>query len=600
MYFFILGKLYGFNPEGIIIFLAITAIFPFLLEIANTIVFKKEGEHKQDTFTPKITGIMGALYRAILTFGCLPFKAYISLKSIITSLYRMCISKKNLLEWTTSEEAEKFAKDDIFSYYKIMWFNVITGLIEIASGLYFSSIIKIAIGALFIVIPYVMCKISKPSKLKQKGNLNNKQKEYILEVAKNTFMFFKDNLTKENNYLIPDNYQEDRKQKYIDRTSSTNIGLSILAVISGIDLKFITKEEGLELIKNIIETIDSLEKWNGHLYNWYNIKTKQPLNPRYISTVDSGNLVGYLYVLKAYLEEIKVENKEENENQAQDFLNIKSTTQAKNNSGQVQSNSNTEYENIKQLKTKNLEALKETVSKLIENTDFSKLYSPSHRLFSIGFNVEENQLTDSYYDLLASEARQASLVAIAKKDVPSKHWNNLSRTLTILNNKKGLISWSGTAFEYLMPNINIPRYEGSLLDESCKFAIMSQMEYARKLNIPWGISEAAFNVKDLHSNYQYKAFGIPWLGLKRGLADDMVISSYGSVLAIVDKPQDVYNNLKLLEQYGMYDKYGFYESLDLTPSRLKRGEESAVVATYMAHHQALIFHLKYNFLLVFL
>ena len=568
VYFFTLGKLYEFNPNGIIIFLAITAIFSFLLEIANTIVFKKEGEHKQDTFTPQITGIIGALYRSILTFGCLPFKAYVSLKSIVTSLYRMYISKKNLLEWTTSEEAEKLAKDDIFSYYKIMYFNVIAGLIEIVSGLYFSSIIKILIGTLFITIPYVMCIISKSSnaddtsdiinkvnntgikkdligKLKQKKDLDNKQKEYILEVAKNTFMFFKDNLTKENNYLIPDNYQEDRKQKYIDRTSSTNIGLSILAVISGIDLKFITKEEGIGLIKNIIETIDSLEKWNGHLYNWYNIKTKQPLNPRYISTVDSGNLVGYLYVLKAFLEEIEDGSEE-------------------------------------------LQTLKEMVSKLIENTDFSKLYSPSHRLFSIGFNVEENKLTDSYYDLLASEARQASIVAIAKKDVPSKHWNNLSRTLTILNNKKGLISWSGTAFEYLMPNINIPRYEGSLLDESCKFAIMSQMEYAKKLNIPWGISEAAFNVKDLHSNYQYKAFGIPWLGLKRGLADDMVISSYGSVLAIVDRPQDVYNNLKLLEQYGMYDKYGFYESLDLTPSRLKRGEESAVVATYMAHHQALI------------
>ena len=269
--------------------------------------------------------------------------------------------------------------------------------------------------------------------------------------------------------MIPDNYQEDRKQKYIDRTSSTNIGLSMLAIISGIDLGFISKDEGINVLKQIIETVDSLEKWNGHLYNWYNIKTKKSLNPRYISTVDSGNFVGYLYVVKSFLEE------------------------------------NIEIEKDKE----KIQILKNVVTKLIDNTDFSKLYSPSHRLFSIGFNVEENNLTDSYYDLLASEARQASLIAIAKKDIPSKHWNNLSRTLTVLNNKKGLISWSGTSFEYLMPNINIPRYEGSLLDESCKFAIMSQMEYAKKLNIPWGISEAAFNVKDLHSNYQYKAFVIP-------------------------------------------------------------------------------------------
>ena len=397
-----------------------------------------------------------------------------------------------------------------------------------------------------------MYKISKEvTEKNKKEQLNDNQEKYILEVARKTFQFFKDNLTKENNFLIPDNYQEDRKNKYVDRTSSTNIGLSILAVIAGIDLQFLDKKEGIEFLTEIIETVESLEKWNGHLYNWYNIKTKAPLMPRYISTVDSGNFVGYLFVLKAFLNEM---------------LSKQTDKEC----------------------TKNLKILEQKVSELIEATDFSKLYSTSHRLFSIGFNIEENKLTDSYYDLLASEARQASIVAIAKKDVPSKHWNNLSRTLTILNNKKGLVSWSGTAFEYLMPNINIPRYEGSLLDESSKFAIMSQIEYAKKLKIPWGISEAAFNVKDLHSNYQYKAFGIPWLGLKRGLADEAVIATYGSVLAITDKPSKVYENLKLLEQYEMYSKYGFYESLDLTPQRVKRGETASVVATYMAHHQGLI------------
>ena len=178
-----------------------------------------------------------------------------------------------------------------------------------------------------------------------------------------------------------------------------------------------------------------------------------------------------------------------------------------------------------------------SIDQLISQTDFKYLYDEENRLFSIGFNVEENKLTDCYYDLLASEARQASLVAISKKDVPAKHWNNLSRTLTILNQYKGLISWSGTAFEYWMPNINIPKYEGSLLAESSEFMLMCQKEYTKKLNIPWGISESAFNLKDLHNNYQYKAFGIPWLGLKRGLVDEMVVSSYGSILAIYDVPK---------------------------------------------------------------
>lgn len=235
-----------------------------------------------------------------------------------------------------------------------------------------------------------------------------------------------------------------------------------------------------------------------------------------------------------------------------------------------------------------IEKLHKSVCKIIDDVDFSYLYNEENGLLSIGYNVEENKLTDTYYDLLASEARQASLIAIAKKDIPSKHWNNLSRTLTKLGKYKGLISWSGTAFEYLMPNINIRRYEGSLLDESCKFMVMSQIKYSSKLGIPWGISEAAFNLKDLNSNYQYKAFGVPWLGLKRGLAEEMVVSSYGTILAITDYPKEVVQNLKELEKLGMNGKYGFYESIDFTPSRLKVGKESAVVKTYMAHHQALI------------
>ena len=229
-----------------------------------------------------------------------------------------------------------------------------------------------------------------------------------------------------------------------------------------------------------------------------------------------------------------------------------------------------------------------TIDTLITDTDFSHLYSKENRIFSIGFNVEDNNLTPSYYDLLASEARQASLVAIAKKDVPAKHWHNLSRTLTIVDKYKGLISWSGTAFEYLMPNINIPKYPGGIISESSLFAIMSQIKYADKLNIPWGISEAAFNLRDLNNNYQYKAFGIPWLGLKRGLADEMVVSAYGTFLAINDAPRDTIENIKRLEKEGMYDEYGFYESIDYTLNRLRKNEKSAVVKTYMAHHQGLI------------
>ena len=554
----IIGILYNKKIYGIILILISIYVIPHILEFLNILIFKKEGEQKQKTFTPKISGIKGSILRGILTLGCLPYKAYISIRSIFITLYRMYFSHKHLLEWTTSEEAEKQAKSDFTSYYNKMYINVLMGLVSIGLGGLTKNIFAICLGVFWFLIPASMWYISK-SKKKEVAieKLNKSEKEYIREIGKKTWKFFETYLTKENNYLIPDNYQEDRREKIVPRTSSTNIGLSMLAIISAYDLQYIKKEETLTLLKNVILSVESLPKWNGHLYNWYQIKTKEPLVPRYISTVDSGNLIGYLYIVKVFLEEISKEISVE------------------------------EREDIK--------GLIEIVSNIIKSTDFSVLYNYEQQIFSIGFNIEENKLTDSYYDLLASEARQASLIAIAKKDVSSKHWNHLSRTLTTLGKYKGLVSWSGTAFEYLMPSINIPRYEGSLLDESCKFMIMSQKEYAKKINIPWGISESAFNVKDLKSNYQYKAFGIPWLGLKRGLADELVVSTYGGMLAINDSPKEEVENLKRLEKEGMYDKFGFYEAIDYTPERVEKGRTSSVVKTYMAHHQGLILLAINNF-----
>ena len=546
VYVSIIEILYQKDLCKILIILLSILSFSYILEILNYLIFKKEGEQKQKTFSPKISGITGAFFRGIITLGCLPYKAYISAKAIIKTLYRKLITHKHLLEWTTSEEAERQAKSSLTAYYNLMSINVFVGIIAIGLGGLKGSLFSIILGIFWIITPSLMWYISREIKKKKAiEKLENKDRDYILEIGKKTWEFFKQYLNEENNYLITDNYQEDRKEKTVSRTSSTNIGLSLLAVISAYDLKYINIDECLTLLINIIKTIEELPKWNGHLYNWYNIKTKEPLIPRYISTVDSGNLVGYLYVAKSFLEEFTEEN-----NEVKIYI--------------------------------------EEIDKLIKDTNFSILYNQEQQIFSIGFNIEENKLTDSYYDLLASEARQASFIAISKKDVPAKHWNALSRTLTTLGKYKGLISWSGTAFEYLMPNINMPKYEGSLLDESCKFMIKSQMEYAKKLNIPWGISESAFNLKDLQSNYQYKAFGIPWLGLKRGLADEMVVSSYGGILAINEFPKEEIQNLKRLEQEGMYGKYGFYESIDYTPERVEKGKTSTVVKTYMAHHQGLI------------
>lgn len=565
IYINIIGKIFDIDVFAFNFIIILISIIPFILELINYLFGKREGEEKQKTFTPKISGLKGIFARTIITLGCLPYKAYTSLKAIVKTMYRVKVTHKNLLEWTTSEEAEKIAKTDIISYYKNMAINIITGIVAFIIYGNSNNILALMLGVLWILTPAIMYCISKEKTEKEAVELlTQKEQDYVLEIGKKTWGFFEKYLRQEDNFLIPDNYQEDRKNKVVRRTSSTNIGLSMMAVISANDLGFINNDKTIELLKNILNTVNELQKWNGHLYNWYNTETKEPLFPRYVSTVDSGNFVGYLYVIKNWLE---------SQNKC-DESQFKKQIKCDNNQNK------SDIDLISQLL--------EIVNKLIENTDFSHLYKKEQRIFSIGFNVEENKLTNSYYDLLASEARQASLIAIAKKDVPAKHWNSLSRTLTTLGKYKGLVSWSGTSFEYLMPNINIPKYKGSLLDESCKFMIMSQMEYAKKLQIPWGISEAAFNLKDLHSNYQYKAFGIPWLGLKRGLADEMVVAPYGSILAITDYPKEVYQNLKRLEEYGMYNKYGFYESIDFTPERLKKGSKSATVKTYMAHHQGLI------------
>ena len=520
-------------------------IYPFILEFFSKIFSIREGEKKQKTFNPQIDGIKGTIYRAIITLGCLPYKAYVSSKAIFKTLYRLMISHKNMLEWTTSEEAEKQTRTDLKTYYDTMFVNVIFGIITIYVSCLYFNLFTLILGLLWIITPYIMCKISEINEEKQ-IEISEDDKKYLKDIAQKTWQFFKDYITEENNYLMPDNYQEDRRNILVNRTSSTNIGLSLLAVISSYDMGFEKNEDIINLLEKIINTVYELPKWNGHLFNWYNVKTKKPLYPKYVSTVDSGNLIGYLYTTKSFLEE------------------------------------NIEFDKEK------ISNMIEKINYIIEQTNFKVLYNNEQRVFSIGFNVEENKLTDSYYDLLASEARQASFVAIAKKDISPKHWGNLSRTLTVLKKYKGLVSWSGTAFEYLMPNINMKRYKGSLLDESSKFAIMNQLEYSQKVGIPWGMSEAAFNLKDLQGNYQYKAFGIPWLGLKRGLEDDIVISSYGTILAISDVPNEVVQNLKILEKEGMKGKYGFYESIDYTPERLEKGKKSEPVKTYMAHHQALI------------
>jgi len=517
-----------------------------ILELINKIIYKKsiteEKIYADKKFYRNISGTRGTILRNSIELTFLPTTAENSLSAISKTLYRLKV-KKRLLEWKTSESVDKTTENSLEYYCKKMFSNIFIGIIMF--GLL--NPLGMVIGTLWIFAPYIAWNLSQ--KINKKRKITKENKEYLRTVAQETWKYFEDSFTKENNYLVPDNYQQGRKGEFVTRTSSTNIGLEILSIISAYDLNFISLEECISMLEKIVDAINNLMKWNGHLYNWYNIKTLQPLKPEYVSTVDSGNFVGYLYVLKNFLIS----------------KNVKKEM----------------IENIKQL---------------INNTDFSKLYSEKQRLFSIGFDISSNRLSDSYYDFLASEARQTSFVAIAKKDIKYKHWINLSRTLTSINGFKGLISWSGTAFEYTMPNLIMEVPEGSLIDEACRFARECQIDYSNKNKIPWGISESAYSLKDLQGNYQYKAFGIPILGLKRGLEEELVIASYATALFLEYDINEAINNFRTLEKYNMRAKYGFYDSLDFTRERINSRKKYEPVKTYMAHHQGLILNSINNIL----
>ena len=498
-----------------------------------------------------ILGIRGNKKQFLFQFLFLPFQAWLMFSAISVTIYRLFFVKKNLLEWVTAADMEVKLKNTLGSFYNLMKSNVVIGLVVLLAAYFikgdiFSIVFGIFIFVVWAMAPFIAFNISKPINNK-KEKLNEEEVKELREFARKTWAYFDVLMNEENNFLPPDNFQEDPPNGVAYRTSPTNIGLGMLALLSAYDLGFIELPEVISRMKRMLNTIMQLEKWNGHILNWYNTKTLKPLFPRYISTVDNGNFLAYCITTREGVDKLLESSDEKN-----DIIG--------------------------------------RLDKLINEMDFSLLYDKKKNVFSIGYNLEEGRLTNSFYDLLASEARQTSFLAVAKHVAPVKHWFSLGRSLTKLNRDKGLVSWTGTMFEYLMPLLVMKNYPNTLLDETYNFVIKSQMIYAKKKNVVWGISESAFYNFDINLNYQYKALGVPWLGLKRGLLDDTVISPYSTMLALMVKPVLAYKNLKELLKYDMLGQYGFYEAIDFTPGRLKllNGEKNfAQIKSYMAHHQGM-------------
>ncbi|MCR4616246.1 MAG: hypothetical protein K5756_08885 [Clostridiales bacterium] len=479
--------------------------------------------------------------RGILLIVMLPVSAYVSLSAIIRAMWRSLVSKRKLLEWTTAAQSDN--SKGIMKNVIACLPNVIFTVFLMTFGGGFHKLL----GILFLLdLPFALFS-DRENKLKRRRP-DYFMTEKLTSYAAAMWRYFTDNCTEENNWLPPDNVQETPVFRVARRTSPTNIGLTLLCIFAAHDFGFIGSEEMLSRLDKTISVVESLEKWNGNLFNWYNTETLKPLEPRYVSTVDSGNFLCCLTTLKQGLKEIK--------------------------------------SNVAEIKD-----LTARIDKLMENCDILPMYNKRRKLFHIGFDVSTGKLSLSYYDLFMSEARMTSYFAVARGMAEKKHWGMLGRTLSKDGRYTGSVSWTGTMFEYFMPYLFLPAPAGTLGYEALRFCLRCQRRRVQNVRIngkriPWGISESGFYSFDRQLNYQYKAHGVQKLGLKQGLNSELVISPYSVFLAMMMIPGDALKNLKYLENLGMSGRCGFYEAVDFTRDRTG-GQDFAVVRSYMVHHVAM-------------
>jgi cyclic beta-1,2-glucan synthetase len=483
-------------------------------------------------------------------------------------------------------------------------------------------------------------------------------------IARRTWRFFETFVTADDNMLPPDNFQEDPRPVLAHRTSPTNLGLYLLSAVSARDFGWAGTIEIADRLEATLATMSRLQQYRGHFYNWYDTRDLRPLDPRYVSSVDSGNLAAHLIALanacREWIDEPAVSHlscigvgdalhlarealrEVPNELRAHTIAaaQLEQAIDALAAALDDEAGPGDTAEGLERIATlaetvadiaralaselgdevggdmlfwaeaarrsveswqrdlsqmeeavgglrQRLAVIESTAREMSEAMQFGFLLDPERRLLSIGYRAAEGTLDPSCYDLLASEARLASFVAIAKNDVPARHWFRLGRTVTPVGHGAALISWSGSMFEYLMPSLVMRAPSGSLLEQTNRLIVRRQIHYGIELGLPWGVSESAYNARDLEQTYQYSNFGVPGLGLKRGLSENVVIAPYATALAVMVDPKRSALNFERLIAVGARGRYGFFEALDYTRSRLPEGSRVAVVRAFMAHHQGM-------------
>jgi cyclic beta-1,2-glucan synthetase len=619
------------------------------------------GNLRRDTIT--------SLAQILLSLTFLAFHAFDSAHAIALTLVRVAVTRRRLLEWETAATAARRAAG--VAGQRLRRF-----IVEMAASPLIAVAVTVAIVAneraalpaaspflaLWIVAPLIAYWLSVPVGARVRP-LSDRERTLLRRTARKTWRYFETFVTEADGWLAPDNYQESGDAtKLARRTSPTNIGMSLLSTLAAHDLGYINTPALLHRLDATLTALGALECYRGHFLNWYDTATRAPLHPRYVSTVDSGNLAGSLIAMAQGLGALA----EKPQTPGQRLAGLADTAAllaSASASGTLQAAPRETVTEINRLAraivaathmeardeaiatiealrpqlarasvdldpaetssaaselrywcravldsladlnvepAASVESLRALAARALQIADamrFEFLYDRRRRIFSIGYRLADadgpGRLDASFYDLLASEARLASFVAIAKGDIPQHHWFHLGRLVTNVDGRATLMSWGGTMFEYLMPQLLMRSFPGTLLDQSCRASVRRQIEYGGQRQVPWGISESAYAFTDRAGNYQYRAFGVPGLGLKRGLSTDLVIAPYATALASLVTPSAAAENLERLAELGLDGRFGFYEAIDYNPRSREldtppeTSPRPALVLAWFAHHQGM-------------
>ncbi|CAN5514526.1 glucoamylase family protein [soil metagenome] len=711
-------------PGSAVLWTGLTVLvlaFPAYTQVARSLGSRVRGVPWSQHVAAERDNVLTSARQALFWSTFLAHQSWLMLDAIVRTLWRLLVTRRHLLEWVSADRSAGVTLTARVVTRR-MWMAPATGVVVAALVAIVAPAhlpLALPVSALWILSPAVALVFGRPTA--HTRQLPGPADRLALRaVARRTWRYFEDLLTPADHWLIPDNIQDDRKEAVAHRTSPTNVGLQVLSTISAYHFGYLSFSAVIDRLEPTFATLAELPRYRGHFYNWYDTQTLAPLLPKYVSTVDSGNLAGYLLTLNGAIRSaiqeapiadvralhgvedavclfeaclassasrgtaaraIKKEIADlrtlfevapdslaawrthlvqigdrvatlglllhESEETAADTADDAWVTEAhqwleRASMGVAQRLADLSalapWTTLAQLMAEGFRpppattglgpyaawcreasvslveqpgadalrlaferasshaqalidralSLAEQADELASEMDFTFLFDRQRQLFSIGLSVTDGRLDSSYYDTLASEARLASFIAIATGQISHDHWFKLGRSLTHSGSARALLSWSASMFEYLMPLLVMRVYPGTLLDETYRAVVQRQQQYAAQRSVPWGISESAFNAVDMAGNYQYRAFGVPGLGLKTGLADDLVVAPYASILAAPLAPLDVLANLRHFEREGALGRYGFVEAIDYTPERRTESETLGVVLrTYMAHHQGM-------------